>query len=90
MPNELVRMETSRSEFCCSVSRTCVHVAADIKSRRRPYQVTHGMEWDESAVENNCPAAIILLDISIKGLISYTTMALGRRHAPASVPRPDR
>ena len=83
-------MEASESEFCCWVSRTCVHVAADIKSRRRPYQVTHRMEWDELAVENNGLAAILLLDIGLKGLISQSITALGRRHAPASVPRPDR
>ena len=79
VPHELVRKETPGSEFCCSVSRTCVRIAADIKSRRRPYQVTHGMGWDESAVENNGPAAILLLDIGVKGLISYTNTALARQ-----------
>lgn len=41
MADELVRLETSRGEPCCSTSRTCVGIAADIKSRRRPYQVTY-------------------------------------------------
>ena len=61
-----------------------MRIAADIKSRRRPYQVTYGMGRDESAVENNDPAAILLLDIGIRGLISYIITELAREHAPAA------